>query len=158
MHGHLPVAVAPLDPQNWQASETYRYAIDLFNHGYYWEAHESWESLWHAAGRRGPIATWLKALIKLAAAAVKLREGNARGATRHAQRALHLLNEFTTQAANNPDQAWSGLNQMPESPYCGIHTSNVTKTAHAITEEAAAGTLAPNPTRLLDERLELQAK
>ncbi|MER9222262.1 DUF309 domain-containing protein [Mesorhizobium sp. M0644] len=23
--------------------------IDLINHGYYWEAHEAWEPLWHAA-------------------------------------------------------------------------------------------------------------
>ncbi|MER9586456.1 DUF309 domain-containing protein [Mesorhizobium sp. M0276] len=23
--------------------------IDLFNHGYYLEAHEAWEPLWHAA-------------------------------------------------------------------------------------------------------------
>ncbi len=30
--------------------------VDLFNHGYYWESHEEWESLWHAAGRRGVVA------------------------------------------------------------------------------------------------------
>ncbi|TGQ49534.1 DUF309 domain-containing protein, partial [Mesorhizobium sp. M1C.F.Ca.ET.210.01.1.1] len=27
----------------------FRWGIDLFNHGYYWEAHEAWEPLWHAA-------------------------------------------------------------------------------------------------------------
>src|SRR5688572_10073401 len=74
MHGRQPLAVEPLDPINCGASEPYRYAIDLFNHGYYWESHEAWEVLWHAAGRRGPVAIWLKALVKLAAGAVKLRE------------------------------------------------------------------------------------
>ena len=48
----------------------------LFNAGYYWEAHEVWEELWHAEGRRGPTAEVLKGLIKLAAAG---REGS-RGA------------------------------------------------------------------------------
>lgn len=82
---------AALDPLRWWESATYLYAVDLFNHGYYWEAHEAWESLWHAAGRRGATADWLKGLIKLAALAVKIREGNASGARRHAQRAGELL-------------------------------------------------------------------
>jgi hypothetical protein len=30
-------------------SDVFRWGIDLFNHGYYWEAHEAWEPLWHAA-------------------------------------------------------------------------------------------------------------
>ena len=66
-------------------------AVDLFNHGYYWEAHEAWESLWHAAGRTGPRADFLKGLIKLAAAGVKAREGNAAGVARHARRAVELF-------------------------------------------------------------------
>ena len=32
----------------------------LFNAGYYWEAHEAWEGLWHAHGRQGPTADTLK--------------------------------------------------------------------------------------------------
>jgi len=83
----LPVA-QPLQPENWQASTEYRYGADLFNHGYYWESHEAWESLWHAVGRKGPVADLLKGLIKLAAAGVKAREGNPRGVRRHAVRNL----------------------------------------------------------------------
>ncbi len=81
----------PLLPDHWQASAEYRYGVDLFNHGYYWEAHEAWESLWHAAGRKGRVADFLKGLIKLAAAGVKAREGNPRGVRRHADRAKILL-------------------------------------------------------------------
>ncbi|MBI1348759.1 DUF309 domain-containing protein [bacterium] len=69
----------------------HRHAIDLFNHGYYWEAHEAWEALWVAVGRSGPVADLLKGLIKLAAAGVKLRAGNAAGVQRHAQRARQLF-------------------------------------------------------------------
>ena len=53
--------------------------IALFNAGYYWEAHEAWEGLWHAHGRDGPTADVLKGLIKLAAAGVKVREGRPHG-------------------------------------------------------------------------------
>jgi hypothetical protein len=75
----------------WSESREYLYAIDLFNHGYYWEAHEVWEGLWHAAGRKGALADFLKGLIKLAAAGVKIREGRSEGASRHSQRAKALF-------------------------------------------------------------------
>ncbi len=91
MHGEEHEVAEALDPATWRDSEEYLYGCDLFNHGYYWEAHEAWESLWHAAGRRGEVADFLKGLIKTAAAAVKAREGNPRGVSRHATRALELL-------------------------------------------------------------------
>lgn len=90
-YGRLRPAGEPLDPAHWEACRLYRYGLDLFNHGYYWEAHEAWEVLWHACGRCGVSADFLKALIALAAAGVKRREGRARGAQRHAQRAEALL-------------------------------------------------------------------
>ncbi|WP_292396668.1 DUF309 domain-containing protein, partial [Mesorhizobium sp.] len=50
--------------------------IDLFNHGYYWEAHEAWEPLWHTAKQSTQHRLFFKGLILLAAAArVKIREG-----------------------------------------------------------------------------------
>jgi len=143
MHGHVAKPPAALEPEYWQESEAYRYGIDLFNHGYYWEAHEAWESLWHAAGRRGPVATWLKALIKLAAAAVKLREGNAAGARRHAWRSLELQNEL--RAALSP--------QVTD--YCGIALSEAEETAKAIAAEAESGALSTDPMRLLNHWLRL---
>lgn len=91
MYGHAVEEAAPLDPEHWQHNEIYLYAVDLFNHSYYWEAHEAWESLWHAAGHRGQIADFLKGLIKLAAAGVKCCEGNAAGVERHLKRGQELL-------------------------------------------------------------------
>src|SRR5207247_604714 len=69
--GRAPEPVEPLPPDKWQHNRTYLFAIDLFNAGYFWEAHEQWEALWHAAGRKGATADFLKALIHLAAAGVK---------------------------------------------------------------------------------------
>jgi predicted metal-dependent hydrolase len=76
-----------LTPENWSLCRSYLYGIDLFNAGYYWEAHEAWESLWHTAGRTGPIADFLKGLIHLTAAGVKVRQGVPAGVRSHAQRA-----------------------------------------------------------------------
>jgi len=72
-------------------SDDWLFGFDLFNHGYYWEAHEAWEQAWIAAGRKGEKADVLKGLIKLAAAGVKAREGKPAGVRRHARRAEQLL-------------------------------------------------------------------
>ena len=82
---------APLDGETYRTNPVYLYGLDLFNHGFYWEAHEAWESLWHAAGRHGPTADFLKGLIKLAAAGVKARESRSAGVRQHAQRAAELF-------------------------------------------------------------------
>jgi hypothetical protein len=86
-HGEPEPDPDPLDPGAWRDSEAYLRGIDLFNNGYYWEAHEQWEALWHASGRRGPVAEFAKGLIKLTAAGVKARQGRVRGVRRHASRA-----------------------------------------------------------------------
>jgi predicted metal-dependent hydrolase len=89
--GVPPEKAEPLSEESYRGNATYLYAIDLFNHGFYWEAHEAWEALWHAAGRKGATADFLKGLIKLAAAGVKAREGRAAGVRQHAERAAELL-------------------------------------------------------------------
>jgi predicted metal-dependent hydrolase len=93
--GHAFVGVSftepPIDLDRWADSAAYCYAIDLFNHGFYWEAHEVWEGLWRDLGRVGLGADFLKGLIKLAAALVKAREGRREGVRRHARRAGQLF-------------------------------------------------------------------
>jgi uncharacterized protein len=72
--------------------------VELFNAGYYWEAHEYWEDLWHVEGRRGPTADVLRALIKLAAAGVKVRESRPGGVSTHCRRAGELFASVAAQA------------------------------------------------------------
>ena len=97
-YGLPTVTAAPLDPAQPEHSGDFLFAIDLFNAGYYWEAHESWERLWLSAGRTGPVADLLKGLIKLAAAGVKAREGNIAGVRRHAARAAELFRSADEQS------------------------------------------------------------
>jgi hypothetical protein len=57
------------------AHDDFRHGVDLFNHGFPWEAHEAWEPLWFAAPRERPERALLQGLIHAAAAAVKARAG-----------------------------------------------------------------------------------
>lgn len=75
-------------------SPEWLYALELFNGGFYWEAHDAWERFWHALGRTNPEARLVQGLIHLAAACVKIREGKPVGVTRHAKRARELLGEL----------------------------------------------------------------
>ena len=86
-----PHAVPPVVDGGWDKSAAYLRGVQLFNGGYYWEAHEIWEALWHAHGRVGSTAELLKALIKLAAAGVKVRQCQRHGVVTHAQRAAACL-------------------------------------------------------------------
>jgi len=63
----------------WEVCEPYLLGFDMFNHGFYWEAHEAWEALWQAIEREGRRATFLKGLIKLTASGVKARQGSKSG-------------------------------------------------------------------------------
>ena len=78
-------------PSTWTLKNHFLWGVRLFRNGYYWEAHEAWEHLWLELGRTSEEALTVKGLIKLAAAAVKCREGNSVGAQRHATRAAELL-------------------------------------------------------------------
>lgn len=78
---------APIDPgrldrlDRLAGDDAFRHGVDLFNHGFPWEAHEAWEPLWAAAPRDHPARALLHGLIQAAAAAVKARSG-AHDATR----------------------------------------------------------------------------
>jgi hypothetical protein len=99
---HALAAIVAENPQ-------WLYALDLFNSGFYWEAHEAWETFWNALGRTTPEAQFVQGLIHLAAACVKIREGKPIGVSRHTKRARELLGELE---AANPGGT---LNLAPES-------------------------------------------
>jgi hypothetical protein len=59
-------------PDQWRTSEDYRYAVDLFNAGFWWECHEWFEGLWHAVGEKTEQGSCFQALIDLAAGNLKV--------------------------------------------------------------------------------------
>ncbi len=155
-YGKRPPTPAPPDPERWWECREFLFGIDLFNGpapqdasasrlrpelrdvfaGYYWEAHEAWEGLWHACGRVGPTADFLRGLIKLAAAGVKLREGVPHGAASHAARAAAIF--------RNAAGRLGGVGAH----YFGLRVGDLLAAAHAA--EAAAGEdPAPNGLRFV---------
>lgn len=78
-------------PEYWRETHLYLYGVDLFNAGYYWEAHEAWESLWKALGPDSDHATFLQGLIQVAAASLKYQANNKEGVVRLSQGAIDKL-------------------------------------------------------------------
>lgn len=73
---------APWRPQNWRALDDWLYGVDLFNHFFFWEAHEAWEGLWAAAPHRTPPSLTLQGLIQIAAALLKTHMHSSAGGHR----------------------------------------------------------------------------
>ena len=123
----------PVTEANWRTSTHYLLGVDLFNHGYYWEAHEAWEGLWHACGRAGEVAEFLKALIKLAAAGVKAREGNENGVRRAASRARELFVRLAGERGEERDRFLGlSLDELDRhAQMLALNAANVLNTANA---------------------------
>ncbi len=66
---------------DWCTCEPYLYGIDLFNHGYWWEAHEALETVWLAAGHKSTTCgKFVQGLIQLAGSQLKRFSKEPRGA------------------------------------------------------------------------------
>ena len=67
--------LASFENNQWQSCNAYLYGIDLFNHGYWWEAHEALEAVWVTAGRQTETGLFIQGLIQIAAAHLKKFQG-----------------------------------------------------------------------------------
>lgn len=85
---------------DWQRHPAFLWGLDLYNHGYPWEAHVAWESLWLHAPRGSVVRDMLQALIQCAAAVVHARDGRATGHARLTERALERLAEVRARAGS----------------------------------------------------------
>ena len=84
------------------------------------------------------MADFLKGLIKLAAAGVKLREGNPRGVKRHAARAGELL-RLTQQRLG-----------CEVTTYAGLQLDGLQRFAARVAGDEQAGLESPDGSRMLD--------
>ena len=74
--------------------------------GYYWEAHDEWERLWRVTGPDLTVGRFLKGLVKLSAAGMKVREKSIHGVRRHAASAGEV---FADVAAETGTDTYCGL-------------------------------------------------
>ena len=80
-------AALPLTPESWVSNRDFLFGVDLFNAGYFWEAHAIWERLWALEETSPEIRRFLRALIQTAAACLKVRQGQTAGARKLLDRA-----------------------------------------------------------------------
>jgi hypothetical protein len=80
-----PAEAEPLPP-----ADAFLRGIDLYHAGYLWEAHEQWESVWRVSGD-AEQREFLQGLVQIAAAVLKGRSGNGRGAKKLATKAREHL-------------------------------------------------------------------
>lgn len=102
-----PMPAKPLIELRWAENRTYLYGLDLFNLGFYWEAHDEWDRLFKATPNDTLEGRFLKGLIKMAAAGMKVREESIHGVRRHAASAGEV---FADIAAESDVDSYCGLN------------------------------------------------
>jgi len=102
--GQHPPAQAWVPPERWSESLDYLYGNDLYNNGYWWEAHEAWEGLWQQTEKGGPQGRFLQGLIQISAAHLKNHVGHAEGVERLLARAFEHL-----ESARTKDGIYMGL-------------------------------------------------
>lgn len=73
------------------ANEDTLYGIDLYNGGFYWEAHVYWENVWQNIDRGSDSGWLLLVLIAIASHNLKLRMQNTRSAIKHLRQAGDFL-------------------------------------------------------------------
>ena len=70
--GSAPAPAGVWNPTlSWQKDTAFLFAADLFDHRYYWEAHEAWEAMWHQTAAESSDHKLLQSLIQYAAAILK---------------------------------------------------------------------------------------
>ena len=87
-----------LAPADWRDNDDYLYGVDLYNHGYLWEAHEVWEGLWNAAKQDAVQADFLQGLIQCAAAALKVPMDQPGGLAKLAEKGTGRLESVARRA------------------------------------------------------------
>lgn len=85
--------------------EAYLWGAELYNHGFFWEAHEAWEALWSHAQKGSDRRAFFQGLIQCAAACLKRELGDIPAARRLALRAIAHLERVKT----GPSHEYMGL-------------------------------------------------
>jgi hypothetical protein len=101
--GAPPAAPRHRPAEGWAENDEYLWGVDLYNTGYFWEAHEAWEGLWQIAPASEPTQRrFLQGLIQCAAACLKATTGDAQACRRLATRGLARLQQVNSERGAAP--------------------------------------------------------
>lgn len=120
--GHVRPAAVYRSPEAWQDSDEYLYGCDLYNHGYWWEAHEAWEDLWRVVPGESVQRHFLQGLIQVSACHLKLYLAEL-AATDSSRRGGHLagVERLRSSSAAHLSIVSSATGQ---NPYMGLSLSS----------------------------------
>lgn len=112
-HSFVPRAqrlpgLADLDPQRFADSTDYLFGIDLYNHGYFWEAATAFEACLRAVEADRGLERFFRALIQASAGQLKVRTGHLDGAASLTARASFLLRACAADHADSTGPFESG--------------------------------------------------
>jgi predicted metal-dependent hydrolase len=85
------------------------YGCDLFNLGYWWEAHEAWEAAWKGLPRDSVQGRFVQALIQVAAASLQAAAGEHTGRDRALERAAGNLAPALAKLREDGAQRYMGI-------------------------------------------------
>lgn len=94
-------AAAYLRADRWREHAEYLWGVDLYNAGFFWEAHEVWEASWRASAHDPEQHSYLQGLIQIAAACLKGATLDANAARSIGTRALERLDQLSAKV-NEP--------------------------------------------------------
>jgi hypothetical protein len=97
-HGLAPETFSYFPPASWRENDEYLFGVDLYNHGFLWEAHEAWENLWHLAKADADQAGFLQGLIQCSAASLKVPMEQPNGLTKLTEIGTARLEEVARRA------------------------------------------------------------
>lgn len=100
-HGRKGRNAKQLTPETWAENRNYLLAIDLFNFGFYWEAHDEFDRLHRASDPETLTGRFLKGLVKMAAAGMKVREHSIHGVRRHAASAGEVFADVAAEVGTD---------------------------------------------------------
>ncbi len=108
-------------PEDWRRCDWYLFGVDLYNYAYWWESHEAFEGLWHAAGHATQQGRFFQALIQVAASNLKRVLGQPTSTANLARAGLARLQEVppiymgmdVESFAADVQAHWEGSRQMP---------------------------------------------
>ena len=101
------------DPVTTDAGSTsnlpWVYGIRLFNGGFYWEAHEVWESVWMKAPPNSREKIFVQGMIHFANGLLKIRMGRPAAACRLFDLADECINDALAQHAKSHPEQFMGV-------------------------------------------------
>ena len=87
--------IVPLTNDNWKNQTDYLFGVDLFNFGFWWEAHEMFENYWKISLEPNPIKKFLQGLIQICAALLKWLQNNLIGMIKLSTKGIANINSNT---------------------------------------------------------------